>query len=127
MEGDAAEPNGNNKKASEGNQRAPYREKPFTPQEVEAPELQGERCYLPPDRASRRIQRPRLQQPTAPRTESKIPSKPKPVNKSALKLASPSVKSAVAKWKESGVLLEMCCLCDKTQTDPLFKIYPYHS
>ena len=127
MESEAAEPNDHNKKASKGNQRAHYREKPPAPQEAVAQELQDERPYLPSDRASHRTKRPRLQPPTAPRTMSKTPPKPKPVKKSALKLSSSTAKAAVAKGKESGVRLEMCCLCDKTETDPLLKIYPYHS
>lgn len=127
MEADSDLP-GSSKRPPKGNQRAPAFKAPTPEPELEVvPARRRESAALP---SLTRVKRARLSGSLSRTDQATQSIKKVPIKKTALKRSAPSAARASAsalKFKESGVRLELCCLCDKTETDQLFKLIPYHS
>ena len=117
---------GSSKRPPKGNQRAPLAPKAPTPEP--APEV------VPPRRresavpsVARRPKRCRYSVSSSKPDQATDTINRVPVKRKPLKMSAPSAaRVSTPKAKESGVRLELCCLCDKTETDQMFKFIPYH-
>ena len=118
---------GSIKRPPKGNWRAPLAPKAPTP-EPEPEAVPPRRRESAVSAVARRPKRCRYSVSSSTPDQATEAIKRVPVKRKTLKISAPSAARALTpKAKESGVRFELCCLCDKTETDLMFKFIPYHS